>query len=132
MANCLIINVTDKCVGCRYGIETCPYGVRYFNKGEARYFAAELTPSEEFGYPVHKLGEVEKCDFCTERLERDQEPACVANCPAVARIFGDLDDPESEVSLLIKRDAGFQLLAELGNDPSVYYLPAERPAKESR
>ena len=57
----------------------------------------------------------------------------MANCPAVARIFGDLDDPDSEPSRLIRRDAGFQLLPELGNDPSVYYLPAEEArSKESR
>jgi molybdopterin-containing oxidoreductase family iron-sulfur binding subunit len=50
----------------------------------------------------------------------------------MARIFGDLDDPKSEISVLIGRDAGFQLLPEMGTDPCVYYLPAERPVKESR
>jgi molybdopterin-containing oxidoreductase family iron-sulfur binding subunit len=83
-----------------------------------------LTPYEEVGYKRHSVGTAEKCDFCRERLERGQEPACVANCPAVARIFGDLDDPDSEPSRLIRQGDAFQLLPEMETDPSVYYVPA--------
>jgi molybdopterin-containing oxidoreductase family iron-sulfur binding subunit len=57
-------------------------------------------------------------------LEKKLEPACVANCMAKARYFGDLDDPNSEVSRLIREKRGQQLHPELGTDPSVYYLPA--------
>jgi Fe-S-cluster-containing dehydrogenase component len=123
----------EKCVGCRACMTACPYHARYYLDQIRNYYAGQgPTPYEKVGYERHNAGTVEKCDFCTERSKRGQEPACVANCPAVARIFGDLDDPDSEVSMLVRRDAGYQLLPELGNDPSVYYLPAERPAKESR
>jgi len=122
----------EECVGCRACMTACPYHARYYLDQIRGYYPGQgFTPYEKAMYPEHAKGTVEKCDFCRHRLERGEEPACVANCPAVARIFGDLDDPESEPSRLIKRDAGYQLLPEQGNDPSVYYLPAERPAKGS-
>ncbi|MFC1815755.1 sulfate reduction electron transfer complex DsrMKJOP subunit DsrO [Thermodesulfobacteriota bacterium] len=113
----------DKCVGCKYCVVACPYGARYYNDGKVGYFGAELTPAEELGYREHKLGVVEKCTFCLHRVEQGREPACVQTCPTKARYFGDLDDPSSEVSHLRRSKQGFQLLKELGTDPSVYYLP---------
>jgi molybdopterin-containing oxidoreductase family iron-sulfur binding subunit len=67
-----------------------------------------------------------KCDFCRDRVRDGKLPACVANCPAVARYFGDLDDPNSEVSRLIRDHGGFTLLPGEATRPSVYYLPARR------
>jgi molybdopterin-containing oxidoreductase family iron-sulfur binding subunit len=67
---------------------------------------------------------VEKCTFCTPLLEQGKEPVCVRTCIGKARYFGDLDDPDSEISRLIKARYGTQLLKELGTEPSVYYLPA--------
>lgn len=117
----------DVCVGCRSCVMACPYGARYYQDAEHVYFReASATPYETARYQSHPSGVVEKCDFCRHRLERGLEPACVANCMCKARIFGDLDDPESEVSRLIREQGGFQLNAELGTDPSVYYLPTER------
>jgi phenylacetyl-CoA:acceptor oxidoreductase subunit 1 len=85
-------------------------------------------------YPL-QTGTVVKCNFCLERidkglknglrpgLDREATPACVITCPTQARHFGDLDDPNSEVSRLIKERRGLQLHPEYGTDPSVYYLP---------
>jgi molybdopterin-containing oxidoreductase family iron-sulfur binding subunit len=117
----------DQCVGCRACVMACPYAARYYQDRERTYFSDHPpTPFERERYPAHPKGIVEKCDFCRHRLERGAEPACVANCMCKARTFGDLDDPESEVSQLIRDQKGFQLNAELGTEPSVYYLPAER------
>lgn len=114
----------EKCVGCRYCMMACPYGARYYHAKEREYFPGQgLTPYEKVGYQRHPTGVVEKCDFCLERLGRGLQPACVANCMAKARYFGDLDDPNSEVSKLIRDKAGYQLHPELGTDPSVFYLP---------
>ncbi len=80
------------------------------------------------------MGTTEKCNFCVERIDagmakglkpgvdRDATPACVNTCQARALTFGDLDDPESEVAKLIRAREGFQLHAEYGTDPSVYYV----------
>jgi len=113
----------DKCVGCKYCILACPYGARYFNEDKRGYFGDKLTPNEEIGYQKHALGTVEKCHFCVDRVERGEEPACVLACLTRARIFSDLDDPNSEGSQLIRSRHGFQLREELGTNPSVYYLP---------
>ena len=80
------------------------------------------------------MGTTEKCNFCVERIDagmgrglqpgvdRDATPACVNTCQARALTFGDLDDPDSNVSRLIRKHKGFQLRAEYGTDPSVYYV----------
>ena len=113
----------DKCVGCKYCIVACPYGARYFNGEKAGYFGSGFTPQEELGYREHRVGVTEKCTFCVHRVEKGQEPACVQSCPTKARYFGDLDDPNSEVSQLMRSQRGFQLLKELQTNPSVYFLP---------
>ncbi len=113
----------EKCVGCKYCIVACPYGARYFNDGKDGYFGRRLAPNEEIGYKQHKLGVAEKCTFCVHRVEKGAQPACVQACIAKARYFGDLDNPQSEVAQLIRSKHGFQLLKELGTEPSVYYLP---------
>jgi phenylacetyl-CoA:acceptor oxidoreductase subunit 1 len=84
-------------------------------------------------YPLTE-GTVVKCNFCRERIDagmeeglkpgedREATTACVNVCPSNARTFGDLDDPESEISRLIREKKGFQLHPEFGTNPSVYYL----------
>ena len=110
------------CIGCRYCMQACPYGARYFNDGDGAYFGTAPTPYERAGADAHADGVVEKCDFCIERVERGLVPACVANCMTRARVFGDLADPGSEVSRLVRDKGGFQLNPEFGTDPCVYYL----------
>jgi molybdopterin-containing oxidoreductase family iron-sulfur binding subunit len=124
------------CIGCRYCMVACPYGARYFAPKLESYFGDGKPPSplEDEANPLEKYateqwiekygeGTVTKCDFCIDRVEKGLQPACVEACPAKARYFGDLEDPESEISLLIKTERGFQLNPEFGTDPSVYYLP---------
>jgi len=113
----------DKCIGCGYCIVACPYGARSRNHEMRGYFGVELTPQEELGYKQHQVGVSEKCTFCVHRVDSGEEPACVRVCPTKARVFGDLDNPNSEVSQLAKSKHTFRLLPELGTEPSVYYLP---------
>lgn len=117
----------EKCIGCRYCIMACPYEARSYNAAEPEpYHAGQgLTPYEQAGYGQHVRGSVEKCTFCAARLEQGKEPACVATCPAEARIFGDLDDPSSKVAMLVASGAAKPRLAELGTEPSVFYVEVE-------
>jgi phenylacetyl-CoA:acceptor oxidoreductase subunit 1 len=128
----------DKCTGCRYCLIACPYQVRsYISSEEKEYFPGQgLTEWEKIGkklYP-HQTGVVTKCNFCLERIDagiekglkpgkdREATPACVNTCPTKARYFGDLDDPESEVSLLIREKRAIPFHPEHGTDASVYYV----------
>ncbi|MDR7480885.1 MAG: 4Fe-4S dicluster domain-containing protein [Armatimonadota bacterium] len=77
-------------------------------------------------------GVVEKCTFCVHRIERGLLPACVANCPALALHFGDLDDPSSTVSRLLAQRPHFQLLEDAGTEPRVYYLGQKPPGADAR
>lgn len=111
----------DKCIGCRMCIAACPYtGVRSFNWQEPAYpmdFAVGDVDA-----PVHQKHVVEKCTFCYQRQARGEVPACMDLCPARARFWGDFDDPDSEVSKLIREREYMQLLPEKGTKPSTYYL----------
>jgi phenylacetyl-CoA:acceptor oxidoreductase subunit 1 len=128
----------DKCVGCRYCLIACPYQQRTFYADDNReYFPGQgFTEYEAMGkqlYPL-QIGTVVKCNFCAERVDsglrmglkpgvdREATPACVITCAPKARYFGDLDDPNSEVSILIKEKRAFQLHPEYGTDPSIYYV----------
>jgi molybdopterin-containing oxidoreductase family iron-sulfur binding subunit len=114
----------DKCVGCRTCYVACPYKNRYYIKKGAYldgYFG-ELTPYEKLKYKDKQEGVVQKCTFCYKRVDQGLQPSCVNTCPAGARIFGDLEDPESEVSRLIRQRGGYQPLADYQTEPAVYYL----------
>ena len=116
----------EKCIGCRYCMVACPYNARGFNYTALKpyYVGQKLTPFEERHAAEHEAGKVGKCNFCADRVAGKDAPKCVETCPAKARFFGDLDDPQSEVARLIAKRGGYQLRAELGTRPSVYYLPA--------
>lgn len=110
----------DKCIGCRMCMAACPYNARVFNWNDP-------IREPDFNYgdsavPVRNKGVVEKCTLCKERWERDEEPMCVVACITKARIFGDLDDPTSEISKAIAQKGAHQLLAEKGTSPQVYYV----------
>ncbi len=115
----------DACIGCRYCQVACPYGARTFLESIQPYYPGRgLTPYEEMMFAKHQVGTVEKCNLCADRIAQGKDPACVATCPTYARTFGDLDDPNSDVSKLISRRNGVQLQPELGTNPAVYYLGA--------
>lgn len=96
-----VILVDEKrCIGCKYCMVACPYGVRYL-------------------HPVTKVAD--KCTFCYHRLAKGLLPACVQVCPTQARIFGDLRDPESPVSKLLGQQSVQVLRPEQGTKPKVYY-----------
>jgi molybdopterin-containing oxidoreductase family iron-sulfur binding subunit len=101
----------------------CPYDSRQFLWDIRNYYAGQLaTPYEQIKQRNFDKGTVVKCNFCLQRLEKDRLPACVETCPAQARTFGDLDDPESEPSRLIVLYRGAPFREELRTEPSVYYV----------
>jgi Fe-S-cluster-containing dehydrogenase component len=124
----IVVVDKDKCMGCKSCLMACPYGARYTVESWESYFPDGLPLSEYENFAKQKweeesgCGVATKCDFCLDRILEGKDPACVEACPANARTFGDLDDVNSEVSLLIRRHRGQQLNPELGNDPKVYYL----------
>jgi len=113
----------SKCIGCRYCIAACPYGARTYVKEIKSYYGNSSSNSfEQTGYSEYTIGTVSKCELCSKRVDQGYQPACVQTCPAVARKFGDLDDPNSDISKLISSSDAVQLLPELGTNPSFYYI----------
>lgn len=109
----------DKCIACRNCIVTCPYGARHFNWEEPEVPEAERNPKVPL---EEKAGVVEKCTFCIQRTRNGQTTACTEACPVGARKFGDLNDPESEVSILLKTRRVWRLKEETGNEPMIWYV----------
>ena len=116
-----IVTVDEEtCIGCKSCMEACPYDVRRLIENESEYYL-EL-PIGDPAAKSHKGGTVEKCDFCAGRIDRGEKPACMELCPGRARYWGDLDDPESEVSQFLSGRNATVLLEEEGTSPSVYYV----------
>jgi len=102
----------ERCMGCNLCAWACPYGAR------------ELDAAS---------GTMKKCTLCADRVHderlppEDRQPACVLACPTHARHYGDLDDPQSHVSVLVAERGGFGLLESLGYRPVNRYLPPRQP-----
>jgi Fe-S-cluster-containing dehydrogenase component len=101
----------DKCIGCKYCSWACPYGAREFDE-------------------QRKV--MTKCTLCVDRVhdanlpQAQRKPACVLACPTSARLFGDIHDPDSAVSVAIRESAGYQLMPEWGTRPANHYLPRRK------
>jgi molybdopterin-containing oxidoreductase family iron-sulfur binding subunit len=123
----LVLVDDDRCVGCRYCIMACPYEARSYNTRSPReYYPGQgMTEFEDVSIGQHPKGAIEKCTFCAPRLAEGKLPACVVTCPSEARIFGNLDDPESEVSKLVASGRAKPRLEEQGTRPSVFYIELE-------
>jgi Fe-S-cluster-containing dehydrogenase component len=100
----------DKCIGCKYCAWACPYGARELD--EARQVMT-------------------KCTLCVDRIysatlpPEERKPACVMACPTGARLFGDVKDPDSEVSQAIRERGGYALMPEWQTKPANQYLPRQ-------
>jgi dimethyl sulfoxide reductase iron-sulfur subunit len=112
----------ERCVGCHSCVVTCPYQARFIPEDANGYYGEKKTPYEEARYGKWRAGATQKCTLCVHRIDRGLNPACVETCPTKALVFGDLNDPQSAVSELLRTRAHFQPRAELGTDPRVFYL----------
>lgn len=110
----------DKCIGCRMCMAACPYNARTFNWNDP--VRATGAGYGDARVPERTRGVMEKCTLCKERTDEGDEPMCVRCCPADARVFGDLDDPDSAVSRLRREQSAEVLLEEKGTRPQVFYV----------
>ncbi|HEY3440042.1 MAG TPA: 4Fe-4S dicluster domain-containing protein [Paludibaculum sp.] len=132
----IVTQMPQRCLGCRYCMTACAYHARYFNWWDPEWpvgMERTLNPS----VAVRMRGVVEKCNMCHGRLHEaedkaaaagkaeidpaDYRPACVEACATQAIVFGDLNDPASDVRKASRHEDSFRLLARLGTEPKVYY-----------
>jgi molybdopterin-containing oxidoreductase family iron-sulfur binding subunit len=141
----IVGQIPQRCLGCRYCMTACPYHARYFNWRDPAWPAGmetELNPA----VAPRMRGVAEKCNFCHGRLHAakakaaaqgkqaidpaDYVPACVEACPRDAIVFGDLNDPTSEVSRLAAKPDTFRFLSRLGTEPKVSFHSTRAWVKE--
>jgi len=132
--------VYNRCIGTRYCGNNCPYSVRVFNWWD---YKREKPLDEQLNpdLTVRSRGVMEKCSYCIQRIRRGKEtalmegrpirdgevlPACAQTCPPGAIRFGDLNDPESAVTRMMKDPRRFRLMEHLGTEPSTVYLKKMR------
>ena len=109
----------NKCIACRNCLTACPYEARHFNWVHPHIPESEINPL----VPVEeKHGTPEKCTFCVQRTRNGLNTACTDACPVGARTFGDLRDPESAISKILRTKRTFRLKEELGNEPAIWYV----------
>lgn len=95
----------DHCIGCKYCMVACPYDARFVN-------------------PIRKTAE--KCTFCYHRIQEGLLPACVTTCVGGARVFGDINNPESLVTKLVANNPVQVLKPEMNTKPYVFYIGADQ------
>ncbi|MBW1963488.1 MAG: 4Fe-4S dicluster domain-containing protein [Deltaproteobacteria bacterium] len=98
-----------RCIGCRYCMAACPYGVRYI-------------------HPTRKIAE--KCYWCHHRVDAGLDPACVEACPTGAILFGDLNDPDSPITNAVARNPVQSIKADMGTRPYTFYIGLDRDVVE--
>jgi molybdopterin-containing oxidoreductase family iron-sulfur binding subunit len=124
----IVLMDMHRCIGCRFCMAACPYGSRSFNWFDPRKFLKEEDQNPE--YPTRMKGVVEKCNFCAERLAIGKIPACVEVAQELCKekdrepalVFGDLEDPDSEVRKVLRSNYSIRRKPALGTNPNVYYI----------
>ena len=114
----IVLMDMHRCIGCRYCMAACPFGARSLNWRDPRPFIKKENPE----FPTRTRGVVEKCNFCAERLAVGLKPACVEACNNKEIVFGDLEDPKSEVRELLAKHFAIRRKPQLGTHPQVYYI----------
>lgn len=124
----------DLCIGCAYCVMACPYQARYKVTFAPSAYGKKRMPNEEIRSHPERIGVSQKCTFCHDRIDEGREqgltpgvdpaatPACVNACIGGALVFGDRDDPNSNVSRLLDGHEHFRMHEELGTKPGIYYL----------
>ncbi|MCH7732430.1 MAG: 4Fe-4S dicluster domain-containing protein [Candidatus Marinimicrobia bacterium] len=135
----LVAQIYHRCIGCRYCMVACPYTVKSFNWYEPER-PEEFLQTCNPDVSLRMKGVVEKCSFCSHRLqhareqakfesralkEADYQPACKEACPTSAIVFGDFENENHEVYRLKKSNRAFRMQEDLGTEPKVVYLSRE-------
>ncbi|MEN9361757.1 MAG: hypothetical protein RL095_3292 [Verrucomicrobiota bacterium] len=118
----LVVVDYNWCIGCRYCEAACPYWARRFNWQEPQVPAADINPNQHYlGNRLRRQGAMEKCTWCIARSRDGRQPACAEACPTGARVFGNILDPDSEISYILKNKKVFRLKEDLGTEPHFWY-----------
>jgi Fe-S-cluster-containing dehydrogenase component len=118
LPNGITMQDEHRCIGCRFCMAACPYGARSFNWRDPR----TAIKNENKEYPTRTKGVVEKCTFCTERLAVGKLPACVEAAPKGGMLFGDIEDPNSEIRKIVTNQYTIRRKSDLGTGPAIYYI----------
>lgn len=116
----IVMQDMHRCIGCRFCMAACPFGARSFNYKNPR-LAKNLQEYMNPEFPTRTIGVVEKCTFCYERLAKGLKPACVEESNG-ALVFGDLEDPASEIRKILASKHTIRRKPELGTEPNIYYI----------